>query len=96
MQTYQTYEFKDLSREVKKTVYNKQLNDLIQFRLDIAGKTEHQAMINKYGEYYLEVTPWFYGSCFYELFRGSILLELKYELLNSFYTSTGNFIDFKE
>ena len=98
MQAYLAYEFKDLEKTTQKEIYNKELNDLVTFHMEVIlpdAPDRWQALIDRHGQMYLDTTPWFVPECYLELFRSELSIELKYQLLNSLFTKGGNFIDLK-
>ena len=103
MQVITVYEFKDLSKQVKKSVYNKVLNDIINNQLEVLN---NELMNNRITEseyynilgctkYYAESTSWFIPSCYYEKNKSDINRQVRNDLKESLFNENGRFIQYK-
>lgn len=102
MKTINVYEFKDLDKETKKSVYNKVLNEIVESHLEVLALDLQQGNItedqyyNALGctKYYVESTSWFIPSCYYEKNKSTINQCTREDLRNSLFTSCGRFIQY--
>lgn len=103
MKTIQVYEFQDLSKDIQSIVYNRTLEEVIDYNLEVLNTqlASHVITEEEYfnilgcKKYYAESTSWFIPSCYYKKHEKEVNLFVKKELADSLYTNTGKFIQFK-
>lgn len=98
------YEFKDLSDDTKKEVFDKWLNEDIEFELSClendlqAERITEKEFYNQLGcdKNYAESTGWFVPSCYYDKHKDRLERVARTELKKAVFTSTGSFIQIIE
>lgn len=93
MVNYPAYRFNELNKNIQKVVYERELTELVRYRMDTISETEYQRMVDTYGEYYLDSTPGFYTQCYYDEFKEDIHKELKALLKKALFRKDGYYID---
>ena len=100
MKTVELYEFKDLNKDVKKKVWDKEVEFEVEDGLNVASyfledgdlTEEEYYKILGCSKYYAETTGWFIPSCYYEKNRKEVNCSVKQNLLNHLFTRDGQFI----
>jgi hypothetical protein len=93
MINYPAYRFNELDENIQKKVYERELAELVRYRMDTISEKEYQRMVNTYGEYYLESTTGFLEQCYYDEFEKDIHSEYKTFLEKALFRKDGYYID---
>jgi len=104
MKTIKAYEFKDLSKEVKKEVLSKETEEEVMFQLEVLDSDLENEYITEEDYYerlgcdknYAETTAWFVPSCYYDENKKQVDKEVKNILKEYLFTIKGRFIQRKD
>lgn len=102
MQTLTVYNFKDLSKDMQKTVYNDFLNIVIESDIDFLNylleknELSESEYFNILGcsKHYAEVTSWFIPSCYFAKNKRKVFKKVKSHLKSAVFTKSGKFIEY--
>ena len=100
MKKINAYEYKDLSKEVKEQVYNKTIDEQVEFDLDILQSDFASDKITEAEYYricgcsksYAESTSWFVPSCYFEHNKEQVIKDAEEVLSRCLFTKEGRFI----
>lgn len=100
MKKVNLFEYKDLSKEIKEKVKEKELNDIIEFELNCLSEELNKGLMTEKEYYdilgcsksYADTTAWFVPSCYYEKNKKQIEKELKRIIKEGLYTSDGKYV----
>lgn len=102
MKTIQVFEFKDLTKNIQKIIYNQKINEIVDCHIEVLNmefqaeritETEYYNYIGC-SKHYAESTSWFIPSCYYEKNKQSINKSAKEDLQNTLFTENGQFIQY--
>ena len=100
MQKIEVYEYKDLSEDIKDKVREREINDKVEFELEMLGNELDGKKITEAEYYealgcsksYAESTAWFVPACYYEKHKEDIDKTIAEDLKDMLFTELGDFI----
>jgi hypothetical protein len=100
MKNIKAYEYKDLDKLTQKVVFDKTLDEQVEFDLDMLGMDLNDGRITEAEYYeqcgcsksYAESTSWFVPSCYYQKHEKEVIKATKGVLSRCLFTKDGKFI----
>ena len=100
MKKVNLYNYKDLRKDYQQEVFEKFLNDRVEFELQELshelqkGDITEEEYYNALGcsKSYAETTSWFVPSCYYEKHKKELEEIVEEELTNALFTEYGRFV----